>query len=74
MLSSHPVVWTNTDGRGHGSLSPLPESTRPGADLVSNLGPGLRALYGDPLTEALPDYLAVLLERLSPRATHAEAE
>jgi len=66
LLSNHPVVWTNTDGRGHESFSPTLESTRPGADLLLNLGPGLRALYGDPHAEALPDRLAALLERLGP--------
>ena len=66
LLSIHPVVWTNTDGGGHESFSPTLESTRPGADLLLNLGPGLRALYGDPHAEALPDRLAALLERLGP--------
>jgi hypothetical protein len=74
LLSIHPVVWTNTDGRGHESFSPTLESTRPGADLLLNLGPGLRALYGDPHAEALPDRLAALLERLSPEAMDAGAE
>ena len=55
LLSSHPVFWTNTDEIGHESFDGMPESTRPpGADLVSKLGPGLRTLYGDQLTEALP--------------------
>ena len=74
LLSIHPVVWTNTNGRGHESFSPTLESTRPGADLVSKLGPGLCALYGDPHAEALPDRLAALLERLSPEAMDAGAE
>ncbi|HLM21947.1 MAG TPA: NepR family anti-sigma factor [Propionibacteriaceae bacterium] len=73
-MSIHPVVWTNTDGRGHESFRPTLESTRPGADLVSRLGPGLRALYGDLHAEALPDRLAALLERLSPEAMDAGAE
>ena len=74
LLSNYPVVWTNTNGREHESFSPTLESTRPGADLVSKLGPGLRTLYGDQLTEALPDRLAALLERLSPEAMDAGAE
>ena len=74
LLSSHPVFWTNTDGSRRESFSPTPESVRPGAELVSNLGPGLRALYGDPHAEALPDRLAALLERLSPEAMDAGAE
>jgi hypothetical protein len=64
LLPNHPVVWTNTDGRGHESFNSIAESTWPGAELLSNLGPGLRTLYGDPLTEALPDRLATLLKRL----------
>ena len=74
LLSNHPVVWTNTNGRGHESFNSMAESTRPGADLVSKLGPGLRALYGNPHAEALPDRLAALLERLSPEAVDAGAE
>ena len=76
LLSNHPVVWTNTDGGGHESFSPTLESTRPEADLLLNLGPGLRALYGDSHAEAeaLPDRLAALLERLRPEAMDAGAE
>jgi hypothetical protein len=74
LLSNHSVVWTSTDGGDRESFSPMLESTRPGADLLLNLGPGLRALYGDPHAEALPDRLAALLERLSPEAMDAGAE
>ncbi len=74
LLPRHPVFWTNTDGSRRESFSPTPESVRPGAELVSNLGPGLRALYGDPLTGAVPDCLAALLERLNSGAMDGGAE